>query len=94
MKAGERNTLTVIGHAGYAPHGSDIVCAGVSAITFALIGYLSNRADDPCVSVENGEVLVSCNGEDNAFEMALTGYKQHSEKYPQYVEVHTAAQGG
>ena len=36
----DRHRLTVDGHAGYAEHGRDIVCAGVSAISFALLGYL------------------------------------------------------
>ena len=32
--------MTVSGHAGYAPAGRDIVCAAVSALVYALAGYL------------------------------------------------------
>lgn len=37
---GERLCLTVMGHAGYAPHGRDIVCAGVSSLCMALVCHL------------------------------------------------------
>ena len=32
--------LKAYGHAGYAPHGQDIVCAGVSALLYGFIAYL------------------------------------------------------
>ncbi len=34
------------GHAGYAPPGQDIVCAGISALVQSLIGSLENLSDD------------------------------------------------
>ena len=34
----EPGSITIQGHAQYAPSGADIVCAGVSALAFALIG--------------------------------------------------------
>ena len=34
-------TISLSGHAGYAPRGQDIVCAGVSALFFCLIESLS-----------------------------------------------------
>ena len=33
-----RDRVTVMGHAGYAPKGQDIVCAAASALVFALTG--------------------------------------------------------
>ena len=33
-------TLTAEGHAGYAPSGQDIVCAGVSALLYGYVAYL------------------------------------------------------
>ena len=39
VRAGERR-ITVSGHAGHAPVGQDIVCAAVSALMYALAGYL------------------------------------------------------
>ena len=32
--------LKAHGHAGYAPHGQDIVCAGVSALLYGFVAYL------------------------------------------------------
>jgi uncharacterized protein YsxB (DUF464 family) len=32
--------LSATGHAGYAPYGQDIVCAGVSALLYGLVSYL------------------------------------------------------
>lgn len=38
--------ITVSGHAGYAPAGQDIVCAGVSALTQTLIGSIEDLTSD------------------------------------------------
>lgn len=39
---GDERTLTITGHANYAPKGKDIVCAGVSAIyQSALLGLMA-----------------------------------------------------
>lgn len=32
--------ITAVGHAGYGPRGSDIVCAGISALLYGFIAYL------------------------------------------------------
>jgi uncharacterized protein YsxB (DUF464 family) len=34
------NAITLTGHAEYAPTGRDIVCAGISALHYALTAYL------------------------------------------------------
>lgn len=91
-KAGDLHRLTVKGHASYGPHGADIVCAGVSALTYALLAsaeklggeILDHRAD-------SGDLEILCRGGDSAFEVALTGLKLIAEKYPQNVEVIDAA---
>lgn len=36
--------LSAVGHAGYAPRGRDIVCAGVSALLYGFIAYLEETA--------------------------------------------------
>ena len=41
-RKGGRHHLHISGHAGYAAPGEDIVCAGISAIGYALMGYLRN----------------------------------------------------
>ncbi|MCI8940297.1 MAG: ribosomal-processing cysteine protease Prp [Dorea sp.] len=41
-----KNHIEVSGHAGHAPPGQDIVCAGVSALTQALLVSIDSLAED------------------------------------------------
>jgi len=41
-----KDGIVVSGHAGYAPAGSDIVCAGVTALTQELIRSMEGLTDD------------------------------------------------
>lgn len=97
-RAGDRHQLTVEGHAGQDRRGRDIVCAGVSALSFALLGYLAEcGAEIEEMSGGSGSIAVSCTGDERAaaaFGVAMTGYAQIAERYPQYVEIHIAPQGG
>lgn len=38
--------ITIKGHAGYAPHGQDIVCAGVSTLAQTLIASIEALTED------------------------------------------------
>lgn len=40
------HSITITGHAGYAEHGKDIVCAGISALTQTLIASIETLTDD------------------------------------------------
>ena len=97
FRAGDEHKLAVMGHAGYAEHGRDIICAGVSAISFALLDYLQHsECEIKEASVADGEMRLICKGEDvvrSAYEMAVGGYRQIAESYPQYVEIYIAAIG-
>lgn len=42
----QKDKIEVIGHAGYAPPGQDIVCAGMSMLTQTLASSLDNLTDD------------------------------------------------
>lgn len=91
--------LSVKGHAGYAEPGSDIVCAGVSAITYALLGFLDaneGEARDVVTDVREGSVTISCEGTTRisaAFEMAMIGYEQIAAMYQGYALVNKDADG-
>ena len=97
-RTGNRHRLSVKGHAGYAAHGDDIVCAGVSGITYALLGYLHHAGCDiEEVRADSGDVLVDCTGDGliaGAFDMTIIGLLQISKKYPQHVDVYIASTGG
>lgn len=90
---GNTHTLTVLGHANYDKYGKDIVCAGVSALVQALIGWVENNlycAD--CVSIDDksGEVIIACQGEEDVaavFYMTAIGVEQIAENYPQHVYI-------
>lgn len=98
LREGNHHKLSVTGHAGYATHGDDIVCAGVSAISFALLGYLNHAGCDISEArADSGDLLLDVEGDKlttGAFDMAMVGYLQISRKYPQHVDVYIAAQGG
>lgn len=98
LREGDRYRLSVQGHAGYSDHGNDIVCAGVSAISYALLGYLHHAGCDIAeAQADSGNLMISCRGDEmtaGAFEMAMVGYLQIAKKYPQCVDVYMAAQGG
>lgn len=54
--------LEVKGHAGTAPCGKDIVCAGVSAVTLTLLRGLEEIANaDIKVNVDSGHVCLEWN---------------------------------
>lgn len=87
------HTITVVGHANYDEYGKDIVCAGVSALVQALIGWIEeNYYKANCISVDpkDGEVIISCEGgEDIAaiFEMTAIGLGQIAYVYPNHVQI-------
>ena len=96
LREGDTHKLSVQGHAGWSQHGNDIVCAGVSAISFALMGYLHNAGSDIAeAQADSGNLYVECSGDvAGAFDMAMVGYLQIARKYPQCVDVYIAAHGG
>lgn len=87
------HTLCVTGHANYAEYGKDIVCAGVSALVQALIGWCEENYDTVnCISVDttNGEVIISCDGGKNVaavFYMASIGLEQIADSYPDHMQI-------
>ena len=88
--SGKTQRLWIRGHASYGPAGGDIVCAGVSAVAYALLGYLANCAPDSRVTEKPGELRVVCRAGEKAlcgFEMARAGMELIAEKYPGYVMV-------
>ena len=86
--------LLIDGHAGYAEHGKDIVCAACSGITYALLAMLEEYSDEVTdiagPVVESGCFYVACKGTERietAFHMALLGLRKISSGYPDYVTI-------
>ncbi len=86
-------SLSVKGHANFAEAGKDIVCAGVSAILYALIGFLQNNEEhieDKQIRADSGDAYVFCVGDEKilaAAELALIGFLQIEKQYSEFVSV-------
>ena len=97
FRNGNDHRLSVQGHAGYDGHGRDIVCAAVSAISFALLGWLNHAGCDiSAAKAEPGDMTIVCRGGEKvqtAFDMAVVGYLQIEKQYPHYINVHIAGDG-
>lgn len=90
-----RHRLTLKGHAEYGPRGGDIVCAGVSALVYAMLGSIEPMGGEIIrYRMDGGDADILCRGGDGAVLTALTGLEQIAEKYPRNVEVIRTAQGG
>lgn len=87
VKAGERR-ITVSGHAGYAPAGQDIVCAAVSALTYALAGYLEETGQAARSDIRRGYAdIEGAKGCGAAFALVRCGMEQLAAAYPDCVEM-------
>lgn len=81
--------LTADGHA----TGSAQVCAGISALLYALLGWLTNAGDAEIdeAEMEPGHAhIVSLGGGDAteaAWDMAVIGLLQIEQQYPDYITV-------
>lgn len=74
--------------------GSEDVCAGVSAIVYALAGWAENYAEsDVKTEFESGDALVTFRGgseAEAAFDMAVIGLKQIEAGHGRYISVRNA----
>lgn len=84
--------LTINGHAGYAEHGQDIVCAGVSAIAFSLVAWIEHNEEEVSalsgLAAESGSFYICCKGTkalETAFDVAVLGLIQIARQYPNHV---------
>lgn len=94
------HNLHITGHAGYSACGADVVCAGISAIGYALLGYLENCEEgdpDYAYMEESGALAIfsfPTERVDVAFEMALIGLMQIANQYPENVSIHISVIDG
>lgn len=91
-----KHTVSVFGHAGYAPRGADIVCAGMSALFFTLVEALDIAGLDKYVRLEDpGRAYIefytareTLNKETQAqLKYFETGAQMLAEQYPDNVRV-------
>lgn len=93
-------SLRLVGHAGYAEHGKDIVCASASILAYTVAQFVreaEHRGDlaSPAeIILEKGDTIVTCEPcEDtyhdlqSVYSFAKTGYRLLAQNYPQYVRL-------
>lgn len=92
---GNNHSLTMDGHAEYAEHGVDIVCAGASAIVCALLGWLENNSEDMSFcdcDAHSGSLSIQCEGGERteaAFDLAIIGLLQIEDTYSDHIDIQT-----
>jgi len=92
-KKADMHKVTVKGHAGFAPSGQDIVCSGVSAVVFGLIGFIDNNSEhiqEKKIHFSDGNFDLFIIGDekiDSGIEFAEISIAQIAEKYPENVKV-------
>jgi uncharacterized protein YsxB (DUF464 family) len=91
----DRLTLQVTGHAGSAPAGQDLICAGMTTLVYALAQTLQSSgerlAEEPDIQLSPGFALIRAKAKPEtlrgAFQMAINGAKLLATHYPECVAV-------
>ena len=87
-----KDGIVVSGHAGYAPTGSDIVCAGVTALTQELIRSMEGLTDDR-IETDIGSGMASIQYGDLSekgrllIDSFFIGICMIAEEFPDYVRI-------
>ena len=97
---GNKLSLRLKGHAEYAEHGKDIVCASASILAYTVAQFVmeaENCGDliSPAqIQLESGDTSILCEPAEDTFDrmhdiysFAKMGYALLEHNYPQYVEV-------
>lgn len=91
---GDDYTLYVVGHAGYAKHGQDIVCAGISTLCYTLIEFVSQEDQSSEITVDDDSIRVQCTATDDtryrvqaAYDFAEIGLRLLEQEYPSNIVV-------
>lgn len=84
--------ITVTGHAGYAPPGQDIVCAGISTLTQSLIKSVENlTADRIEYEISPGKVdIIYGDLSEKASTLVdsfFIGICMIADEYPEYIRI-------
>lgn len=89
-EVGKKLSVRVEGHAGYAEHGKDIVCASASILAYTLAQFVM-EAEGSFVDLASADTTIECETDDesiiNAFDFAKRGYELLALNYPQYVKL-------
>ena len=84
--------ITVSGHANYAPHGQDIVCAAVSVLAQTLIASIEElTADSIDYEIDSGEIIIKHHNLTNEAQLLVdaffVGVEGVAAACPEYVRI-------
>lgn len=84
--------ITIKGHAGYAPHGQDIVCAAVSALTETFLASVENLTKDKLIcEITAGNAVIRYGNLSDVGKTLLdsffVGLHMIADSYPAYVSI-------
>ncbi|MBE6703233.1 MAG: ribosomal-processing cysteine protease Prp [Ruminococcaceae bacterium] len=88
----DRCRLFVLGHANSGAE-RDIVCAGVSALTGALVfqAVQSEYCRHTRYRMAPGEIFLSCRGLGDGFETVISGLTAIARQYPAHLQIENAS---
>ena len=86
------NTIKIRGHANYAPHGQDIVCAGVTALTQTLVESLETLTGNEIkYDMSPGRVDIEIMNPDEDAQLLtdsfLVGIEMIVDEFPEHIRV-------
>lgn len=86
------NTIKIRGHAGYAPQGQDIVCAGVTALTQTLVESIEGLTGNEIkYDMSPGRVDIEIEDPDEDAQLLmdsfLVGIEMIVDEFPEYIRV-------
>jgi uncharacterized protein YsxB (DUF464 family) len=86
---GKKLSLSVEGHAEYAEHGKDIVCAAASILAYTLASSVRYVDASAVIDMSSGKTYIEsgCEEAEGAFRFAKTGFSLLAHNYPQYVRL-------
>ena len=97
-ESGKKLSLRVEGHAEYAEHGKDIVCASATILAYTVAQYIREHKSEfesiEEVRLDIGDTYISCEPNEelwhemqNAFMFAKIGFAVLEHNFPQYVRL-------
>lgn len=87
------------GHAGGGPAGQDIICAGISALTMALLNQLNEEEEKGTIrsrwTMEPGEMILKAEAKEprhkktirDYYRVVIMGLRAMAENYPEHIDI-------
>lgn len=88
IRHGKTLSLCAVGHAGYAPYGSDIVCAGASSVILGLSAALASHTAH--TEISSGLAVIRCADTRDAracFRVAQKALELIAAEYPENLKL-------